>query len=129
MIISRSVLLRMRNVSDKGCRENHSTHFVFQKKFFFSRKSYSSSDNVEKKELGRAKQSTNDIITRRMRFACWITKGYRHTPSTCNTYCYSTATMVTRTRLNITFIRIIGCKKGKVHSCTDTEALYRPYGP
>jgi len=26
---SRSVLLRMRNVSDKSCRENQNTHFVF----------------------------------------------------------------------------------------------------
>jgi len=28
-IISRSVPLRMRNVSDKSCRENQNTHFVF----------------------------------------------------------------------------------------------------
>jgi hypothetical protein len=29
MIISRSILLRLRNVSDKSCRENQNTHFVF----------------------------------------------------------------------------------------------------
>jgi hypothetical protein len=29
LIISRSVLLRMRNVPDKGCRENQITHFIF----------------------------------------------------------------------------------------------------
>ena len=29
LIICRSVLLRMRNVSDKSCRENQNTHFVF----------------------------------------------------------------------------------------------------
>jgi len=29
MIISRSVLLIMRNVSDKSCTENQNTHFVF----------------------------------------------------------------------------------------------------
>jgi len=28
-IISRSILLRMRNVSDKSFRENHDTHFMF----------------------------------------------------------------------------------------------------
>ena len=28
-IISRSVLLRMRNVSNKSCTENQNTHFVF----------------------------------------------------------------------------------------------------
>jgi len=29
LIISRSFLLGMRNVSDKSCRENQNTHFVF----------------------------------------------------------------------------------------------------
>jgi len=29
MTISRSVLLRMRNVSEKSCRKNQNTHFVF----------------------------------------------------------------------------------------------------
>ena len=33
LIISRSVLLRMRNVSDKSCRENQNTHFVFSNVF------------------------------------------------------------------------------------------------
>jgi hypothetical protein len=28
-IVSRSVLLRMRYVSEKGCRENQNTHFMF----------------------------------------------------------------------------------------------------
>ena len=35
MFISCSVLLRMRNVSDKSCRENQNTHFMFNKLFFF----------------------------------------------------------------------------------------------
>jgi len=34
LIISHSVLLRMRNVSDKRCRENQNTHFVFNIFFF-----------------------------------------------------------------------------------------------
>ena len=34
MIIPCSVLLRMRNVSDKSCRENQSTHFLFSNIFF-----------------------------------------------------------------------------------------------
>jgi hypothetical protein len=34
-IISRSFLVRMRNVSDKRCRENQNTHFVFNN--FFSK--------------------------------------------------------------------------------------------
>jgi len=35
LIISRSVFLRMRNVSDKSCRENLNTHFKFRN--FFSK--------------------------------------------------------------------------------------------
>jgi hypothetical protein len=37
MIISCSVLLRIRNVSDKRCRENKNTHFIFN--YLFIRKS------------------------------------------------------------------------------------------
>jgi len=35
MIISRWILLRMRTVSDKSCRENHNTQFVFSIFFFW----------------------------------------------------------------------------------------------
>ena len=35
LIISRSVLLRMKNFSDKSCRENRNIHFVFNNFFFF----------------------------------------------------------------------------------------------
>jgi len=34
LIISRSVLLEMRNVSDKSCRENQNPYFVFSNFFF-----------------------------------------------------------------------------------------------
>jgi len=34
LIISRSVIPRMRNVSDKICREDQNTHFVFSNFFF-----------------------------------------------------------------------------------------------
>ena len=48
-------------------------------------------------ELGR-------IIIWRMRTVCWISKARTH--KICNIYCFSTATMVTRTRLNVTYIYI-----------------------
>ena len=35
-VISRLVLLRMKNVVDKICRENRNTHFMFSN-FFFSK--------------------------------------------------------------------------------------------
>jgi len=34
------------------------------------------------------------------------TKGYRHTLRICNTYCFSTATVVTRKRFKITFLSL-----------------------
>jgi hypothetical protein len=99
MTISRWILIRMRNVSNKSCRENQNAHFMFNN--FFSRKSCCLWHNEE--EYGGAGQATADNTIRRMRFACWITKATdTHTHKICNAYCFSTATMVTRTRLNIT---------------------------
>jgi len=40
MIISRSFLLGIRNISDKSCRENQNTHFVFSNFFFLNRAVY-----------------------------------------------------------------------------------------
>ena len=68
MIISRSVLLRMRNIPDKSCRKN--MHAVFS--YFLSRNSRGSWCNVVK--YGTARQAEEGNIIRRMRFGCWITK-------------------------------------------------------
>jgi hypothetical protein len=61
-IISCSLLLRMRNVSDKrcSCLENQNTHFVFSD---FFRKSCRLCDNVEK--YCRAGQATDDNMAHR----------------------------------------------------------------
>ena len=59
LIISRSFLLRMRNVSDKLYREHQNTHFVFSNLlliFFF--KTYRLWDKVKK--YCRAGQATDD---------------------------------------------------------------------
>jgi hypothetical protein len=66
MIVSRSILLIMRNVSGKSCRENQNTNFVLRTPFFFE----SLAVYVEK--YGRAKQATDNII-RRTRFEWWNT--------------------------------------------------------
>jgi hypothetical protein len=69
MITSRWILLRMRNVSDKICRENENTHFMFNN---LSQKVVPFMSYVEK--YGSARQATDDNITRSMRLACCITK-------------------------------------------------------
>jgi len=68
--ISRWILLRVRNVSDSTSRENPNTQFVFGS--FFPRKLCRLWDNVETRCTAR--QSTDDNIIRRMRFACWVSK-------------------------------------------------------
>ena len=78
MIISRWILLRMRNVLGKTCRQNQNTHIFMLNTFF--RKSCHLWDNVLK--WGRAGQATDDSIIRRMCFAYFITKA-THT-HTCN---------------------------------------------
>jgi hypothetical protein len=90
-ILSRSVLLRMRNVSDKSCRENQNTHYMFNNLFQISCRLWG---NV-KKYVG-ARQATDDNIIWSMRIGCWITKA-------TNTYSeyVSTVTMVIRAPLNV----------------------------
>ena len=56
LITSRSFLLRVTNVSDKGCRENQNAHIVFNNYFFF--KLCRLLDNVEK--YCTAGQATDD---------------------------------------------------------------------
>ena len=56
-------------------------------------------ENVEK--YVRARQAKSENMMRRMRFACRMTKAVDPV-RLCNTYCFSTATVVTRTRLIVT---------------------------
>ena len=68
-MISRWILFRMRNVSDKTCTENQNT---FKCSITYFRKSCRVWDNVQKR--CRAGQATDDDKIRRVRIACWITK-------------------------------------------------------
>ena len=138
MAASRWILPRMRNASDKSCRENQNTYFVFNN--FFLRKSCPLWDNVE--IYDKARQATGDNITRRMRFAWWI-NNVTNTPRLCtsNTYCFSTTTMVAQTRLNMTlhvhcmscwklqiepYVRLVTlCKTNTGTALYDTDILFR----
>ena len=109
MTIPRQIFLRMRNVIDKSCWENQHTHFMFNNFFpkiapFF--------DKVEK--YGGARGAINDVTMWRICLA-WISKAtctHAHVQSTrsgtytyvrtrtrthrqiCNTYRFSTATII-----------------------------------
>ena len=57
-------------------------------------------------KYGRAGQAKDGTIIWRMRVACWTTQAYRLTLRICIIYCFSTATVVTRTSLNIILYRV-----------------------
>ena len=62
-------LLRIRNISNKSCRENQNTHFIFSK---FS-DSYAGYAIMSKKVLEAERPQT----IWRLRVACWISKATR----------------------------------------------------
>jgi hypothetical protein len=79
LTVSHRILLRLRNVSHKSCRENQNTHFVFNN---FYKKWYHLWDNVEK--YCKAGQATDDC---RVHTQCKLdTQGYTYTSTICNTY-------------------------------------------
>ena len=71
-MISRWIILRIRNISDKSCRENQTTNFMINT---FLQKSCSLWDNVKK--CCGARQATGDNIVTRMRI---------HTPTHTHTH-------------------------------------------
>ena len=70
VIISLWFLFRMRNVSDKSCRENQNTHFMFSNFFSQNCTVY----EILWKNMVTARQATDDNIIWHMQFACWITR-------------------------------------------------------
>jgi len=67
-------------------------------------------DNIEKK--GKAGESTDDNITRRISIARTHshTHTHTHTLAICNNYCFSTATGFARTPLNVRlYVHCLAC--------------------
>ena len=53
-----------------------------------------------------------EITVRRMRVVCWITKATERHSDIFNTYCCTTATIVSRTRLSVTlYVHWLSCCK------------------
>ena len=98
LIISSSVLLRIKNVSDKKCRENQNT-YLSSVTFFFFRKSFRLRDNVEKYVVER---DGPQMTIRRMRIARWIFKSADTQLQYSILIAFATTTMAARTRLNVT---------------------------
>jgi hypothetical protein len=96
--VSRSILLEVRTVLDKVLEKKSKHTFCVQ--YLSFRKTCRLWGNVEK--FGGAGQATYNNTTLPMRFACWITKA-TDTLRMCNTYCLSTAAMVTWRCPSVTF--------------------------
>jgi hypothetical protein len=69
-IISRSFILRIRNVSDESCRENQNTHFTFGNLFFPENRTFY---EIMWKNIVQPDRQPQMTIWR-MRIACWIPK-------------------------------------------------------
>jgi len=99
-ITSRSFLLIMRNVSDKSCKKNQNTHFVFSNVL---RKLCRLRDNVEKHCT--AGEAIDD-----MHISRWVPKAKKNALRICNCYCFSTSTMVAQKRLSFTlYVHCLSC--------------------
>jgi len=97
-IISRSVLLRIKNISPKTCWETQNAHCIINN--FFFRKSCHLWNNVMK--FCRAGQATHDDMAH---MHCMPdTWGYKYARRLCNTHSSFIATMVAQTRLNFNVI-------------------------
>jgi hypothetical protein len=97
--IFREILFRMRYVVDKSFTENQNTHFMFKNFFPENRAVY----DIMRKNTVEPYSSQMIYLIRRMRIACWIIKA-------TNTHCYSTATMVARTRISFTsYVYCLSC--------------------
>jgi len=114
VVISRRILLGVRNILGKSCRENQNTHFTLKKDFSETYAIY----EIMWKRFCTALQATDENEIRRMRLACWVpkaahththTRAHTHTHTICNIYCFSTRIIVTRKILNITFYIIRLC--------------------
>jgi hypothetical protein len=88
-IVSRWVLLRIKNILHISYRENQNT-FLYSIFFFL--------------KSGLYEIMWKNTVQRGRPYVHWMldTYGCRHTLRISNTYCFSTASMVTRKRLNVT---------------------------
>jgi hypothetical protein len=99
-VICRWVPISVRNVSLKHCRENQNIFCSV----FFSSEIMPFVDDVE--EYGKSRQATDDnLIRRRKDVICLLVilrKERKFTVVIFNIYCFSTATLVARTRPSVT---------------------------
>ena len=102
LLLSPSFLLKLKKFQT-SCRENRNTHFIFND--FFENRAFYEIILKNSVDPGRTQ-----MTIWRMSITCLIPKAKQHTLRICNTYYFSTANMVTRTRLNVTlYVHCLSC--------------------
>ena len=102
--ISRWILLRMRNISDKTCQEHQTAHFMFNK--FFPRQSCHVRHNGQ--NYCTAGQATAEDMAHA--HCTLYSQCYKPTLRISNTYCFSTAKIFARTHFSDTLhIHCLSC--------------------
>jgi hypothetical protein len=115
-LVTIRIPLRTRNVSDKSCRDNQNTHFIFSN--FFSE----NCAVCEIKWKNVVERERSQVAIRQWN-ACWISKATRTQANACdarthrererelcNMFCFSTATIVSWTRpTGMLYVHCLSC--------------------
>jgi hypothetical protein len=108
-ITSCSFLLRMRNVSNKICRENQSTYFMFSNFFPKNVPIY----ETKWKKYCRAQTGHRWYNMGHVNYML-DAQGYKHTLRICNTYCFPTATVISQMHFTVMFyVHCLSCGSHK----------------
>ena len=100
-IISQSILLRMKNISDESFKETGITHFMFNN-FFENRAFY----EIRRKNI--VERGRPHMTIWRMRIECWIPKATNtHTHTHTNTGCVILITFPLQQRLPETAVVLL----------------------
>ena len=110
MTTSRSVLLRMGDVSGQSCRLNQNTYFMFN--------NFSFSENgvvyeIRRREGGTVEPERPQMTIWHMRIACWIPKATNTHSEYIILILFSAAKVVPRTHLDVTLyvnLRCLSCQ-------------------
>jgi hypothetical protein len=98
MTVFHEILLRIRNVLDKGCKKNQNTHFMFSNFFFLNCAMY----EIMPKNMAKAEgpQMTSQYGAYELHAGLARLHAHicaRKYTQICGIYCFSSATLITNT--------------------------------
>jgi len=107
MTTSFSGLLRMEIGSEKICRRNHNTRFMFCNFFILF---FFNCAVCEIMWKNMAEPARLQVLIWRVSVACWIARASNPILRICNSYCFHTAAVVAKFRLNVSlYMHCLSC--------------------